>query len=68
MTSCPEQRFKGFCHFAMANLATTLLLYNGLAWVTRRERRLAVNALVYACLLGFEAYHTRCHWRSTPRM
>lgn len=62
--ACRDQQFKGACHFAMANLATTLLLYNGLAWVTRRERRLALNAIVYACLLGFETYHTRCHWRT----
>jgi hypothetical protein len=67
MTSCHDQRFKGACHFAMANLATTMLLYNGLAWVTRREPRLAVNALVYASLLAFETYHTRCHWRTPPK-
>lgn len=67
MTTCRDQQFKGACHFAMANLATTLLLYNSLGWVTSRKRRLAVNAVVYAGLLAFEAYHTRSHWRTQER-
>lgn len=57
-----EEQFKGCVHLATANLATTMCLYNALAYVTRRERRLAINVLIYGCLLGFESYQTVRHF------
>ena len=68
MTSTPSpddrgELFKGAVHFAIANLATTVLLYNSLSYVTRRERRLAINVLIYALLTGFETHQTIRHWR-----
>jgi hypothetical protein len=58
--------FKGACHFVMANIATTLLLYNALAWTTRPagqgKRHLIYNMAVYAALICFETKHTYDHW------
>lgn len=56
------ESFKGSVHLAMMNLATTCLLYNALAYTQRKERRLAINAVVYACLVALEAYQTHRHW------
>ncbi len=57
-----SEQFKGCVHLATANLATTMLLYNALSYVTRRERRLAINIGIYACLVGFETYQTVRHF------
>ncbi len=62
-----EESFKGCVHLATANLATTMLLYNALAYVTRRERRLAINVGIYACLVAFETYHALDHFTYKDR-
>ncbi len=56
--------FKGAIHAAALTLAAVMGLYNSAAWVQRRQRHLAVNALVYAALVVFERQHVRHHWRS----
>lgn len=58
-----EELFKGSVHYALGSLATTCLLYNALAWTTKRERRLAINVMVYAMLTALEGYQTQLHWR-----
>ena len=58
-----EELFKGSIHYALGSLATTCLLYNALAWTTRRERRLAANAMLYAAITALEVYQTQLHWR-----
>lgn len=56
-----DDSFKGLVHYATGSLAAAMLLYNVGAWMTRRERRLALNSLVYLMLVGFEGYQTYHH-------
>jgi hypothetical protein len=35
--------------------------YNAAAWLSRRERHLAVNTLMYAALIAFEQQHVSHH-------
>lgn len=53
---------KGGIHATIAGLAATCAMYNGIAWIKRREPHLAVNAVLYALLWGFETYQTHHHW------
>lgn len=36
-------------------------LYNAAAWLSRRERHLAVNAVLYAVLVAWEQQHVAHH-------
>ena len=43
--------------------------YNAAAWLSRRERHLAINAVLYAALIAFEQQHVSHHiaeLRRTP--
>ncbi len=55
-----SEGFKGSVHAAIGSLAATCCLYNALAYTQTRERRLAINVMVYALLWGWEQKQT---WR-----
>jgi hypothetical protein len=54
---------KGAVHAAVCGLALVCGVYNAAAWLTRRERHLGVNAVLYAGLAVWEAAHVRHHSR-----
>ena len=56
--------FKGGVHAVTAALAAAMGLYNLMEWSRRREARLALNALLYGTLWGFEVYQTYRHFRA----
>lgn len=62
-----SETFRGGVHYAIAGLATTCMLYNALAYMTRKEPRLLVNVIVYSALLVFETAQTRRHWGGTAQ-
>ena len=55
------ERFKADVHGAIALLALGAFAYNGLAFLGRRRRHLAGNALIYAALVSFELEHVHHH-------
>ena len=52
---------KGSVHAAVCGLAVVCGVYNAAAWLTRREKHLGVNAVLYAGLAFWEAVHVRHH-------
>jgi hypothetical protein len=46
--------FKAVVHGASLGLFAIMGLYNAAAWINRRERHLAVNALIYALGVAWE--------------
>jgi hypothetical protein len=48
-------------HAAALGLAALCGVYNAAAWLSRRERHLAVNAVLYAALIAFEHQHVTHH-------
>ena len=48
-------------HGMALGLAALCGLYNAAAWVSRRDRHLAVNAVLYAALIAFEQRHVVHH-------
>lgn len=59
-----RERLKGAVHGAVLCLAVLTGLYNTAAWLQRRQRHLAVNAIVYIALIVFECQHVRHHFES----
>ena len=63
--------FKAVVHSASLGLFAIMGLYNAAAWVNRRERHLAVNAVIYALGVAWErrlvAHHIDA-CRETPIM
>ena len=57
-----HERLKASVHVALAGLGALCLSYNAIAWLYRRERHLARNALCYGGLLMLEARKVRHHW------
>jgi len=57
------EMLKGAVHAAVCGLALVCGVYNAAAWLTRRERHLGVNAVLYAGLAVWEAAHVRHHAR-----
>lgn len=55
---------KGAVHGAVLTLAALCAIYNACAWGKRRERHLAVNAVVYGALVAFEVRNVRHHCQS----
>lgn len=45
---------KGAVHGALGTLAILCAVYNGISWWSRREKHLAVNAIVYTGLVLYE--------------
>lgn len=54
---------KGAVHAAVCGLAVVCGVYNTAAWLTRRERHLGVNAVLYTGIAIWEAFHVRHHSR-----
>ncbi len=52
---------KAGVHIALGTLALMCVAYNTAAWLTRREKHLAFNAVIYAALLGLELQQVRRH-------
>jgi hypothetical protein len=48
-------------HAATLGLAALCGVYNAAAWLSRRERHLAVNTVLYAALIAFEHQHVTHH-------
>ena len=46
--------FKAVVHGASLGLFTLMALYNAAAWINRRERHLAVNAVIYGLGVAWE--------------
>lgn len=55
------ERAKAACHTAMLGLAATFTLYNGVAWLLRKEPHLARNAVIYAGLTALEMIQIARH-------
>ena len=48
-------------HAMALGLAALCGVYNAAAWLSRRERHLAVNTLMYVALIAFEQQHVSHH-------
>jgi hypothetical protein len=48
-------------HAMALGLAALCGAYNAAAWLSRRERHLAVNTVLYAALIAFEHQHVTHH-------
>lgn len=57
---------KAAVHGLLLATAGLCVLYNGAAWVKRRDRHLAVNTLLYALVVGWENAHVRHHLACRP--
>lgn len=55
--------FRGGVHLVAFGLASMMLGYNLMKLAEQRDRKHAMNTLVYAALMAFEAHHTHEHWR-----
>ena len=53
--------FKGVVHALAGGLCGLMFTYNTAAWLLRRERHLATNALVYGFAVLFELSQARRH-------
>jgi hypothetical protein len=59
---------KAGVHGAALGLAAVMCLYNAAAWLQRRERHLAINALVYGSAIVLEREHFRHHRATVQRL
>jgi hypothetical protein len=48
-------------HAVALGVAAVCFAYNAAAWLSRRERHLAVNTVMYAALVAFEQQHVSHH-------
>ena len=70
--SCEE--LKAGVHATALGLVAVMGLYNAAAWLARRQRHLAFNAVMYAVLAAWEHQHVARHMaeirrpRATPVM
>ena len=48
-------------HAMALGLAALCGAYNAAAWLSRREKHLAINAMLYAALIAFEHQHVTHH-------
>lgn len=58
------ERLKAGTHAIALVTAATCAAYNLSAWLVRRQRHLAVNAVVYAAAVMWELEHVRHHMES----
>ena len=59
-SGCCEELKLGV-HAAALGIAALCGLYNAAAWLSRRERHLAVNTVLYAALIAIEHQHVAHH-------
>ena len=52
---------KASVHAGMLGIAALCLAYNAAAWLSRRQTHLAVNAVLYSCLMIWEQRHVAHH-------
>jgi len=57
--SCEE--LKAGVHATALGLVALMSLYNAAAWLARRQRHLAFNAVMYAVLTAWEQQHVAHH-------
>jgi len=55
------ERLKAGTHTLALVTAATCAAYNLSAWLVRRQRHLAINAIVYSTAVGWELMHVRHH-------
>lgn len=55
-------------HGLALGLSALMCAYNAAAWLQRRQRHLAVNALTYAGAIVLEQQHVAHHWRAMRRL
>ena len=55
------ERLKAATHALALVTAATCAAYNLSAWLVRRQKHLAVNALVYSAAVAWEVAHVRHH-------
>lgn len=58
-----SETFKGVVHFGAGGLAAAMALHNLMQWFVTRDKKNALNVVVYAGAVAFEAYHTHGHWK-----
>lgn len=58
---------KASVHGAVMGLAALCAAYNFAAWLTRQQRHLAVNTMLYGAVVAWEAAHVRHHLDVLPR-
>ena len=58
---------KAGIHATALGLFAIMGLYNGAAWLTRRQTHLAVNAILYSALTVWERKHVANHLRELRR-
>jgi hypothetical protein len=58
---------KAGIHATALGLFALMGLYNGAAWLTRRQTHLAVNAILYSALTVWERRHVANHLRELRR-
>jgi hypothetical protein len=58
---------KASVHGAVMGLAALCAAYNLAAWLTRQQKHLAVNTLLYSGVVAWEATHVRHHLAILPR-
>jgi hypothetical protein len=58
---------KAGIHATALGLFVLMGLYNTAAWLTRRQRHLAVNAILYSALTVWERKHVASHLRELRR-
>jgi hypothetical protein len=59
---------KAGVHGAALGLAAVMCLYNAAAWLQRRERHLAINAIVYGSAIILEQKHVAHHRATLQRL
>ena len=59
---------KAGVHGAALGLAAVMCLYNAAAWLQRRERHLAINAIVYGSAIILERQHVAHHRATLQRL
>jgi hypothetical protein len=59
---------KAFVHGTALGLAALMGLYNAAAWLSRRERHLGLNAVLYSALTLWEIEHVAHHIEAQRRL
>ena len=61
------EEIKVAVHAGALALAVVMGVYNAAAWLSRRQRHLAINAVLYAALTAWEQRHVVHHLRELRR-
>ena len=57
---------KAAVHGVLLVTAAVCAAYNGAAWLRRRQRHLAINAVIYSAAVYWESVHVAHHLASCP--